>query len=124
MLVAVLAAGLVFYEAFVALKSLANVQAMQETVRGSFAVVQSTTMSDEDKATAMQKSSVAMIGSAAIIAAKILAAVAASAIFLYAISFFTWPFGEIVEYSIRPFPLLATIAVLTVYGVIRHGRRK
>lgn len=124
MLVAVLAAGLVFYEAFIALKSLANVQAMQETVRGSFAVVQSTTMSDEDKATAMQKSSIAMIGSAAIIAAKILAAVAASAVFLYAVSLFTWPFGEIVEYSIRPLPLLATIAVLTVYGVFRHGRRK
>lgn len=124
MLVAVLAAGLVFYEAFVALKSLANVQAMQETVRGSFAVVQSTTMSDEDKATAMQKSSVAMIGAVAIIAAKILAAVAASAIFLFAISFFTWPFGEIVEYSIKPLPLLATIAVLTVYGMVRHGRRK
>ncbi len=124
MLVAVLAAGLVFYEAFVALKSLANVQAMQETVRGSLAVVQSTTMSDEDKATAMQKSSVAMIGAVAVIAAKILAAVVASAIFLYAISLFTWPFGEIVEYSIKPLPLLATIAVLTVYGMVRHGRRK
>lgn len=124
MLVAVLAAGLVFYEAFVALKSLANVQAMQETVRGSFAVVQSTTMSDEDKATAMQKSSVAMIGSVAIIAAKILAAVAASAIFLFAISLFTWPFGEIVDYSIKPLPLFATIVALTVYGMVRHGRRK
>jgi hypothetical protein len=124
MLVAVLLAGLVFYEAFVALKSLANVQAMQETVRGSFAVVQSTTMSDEDKAAAMQKSSIAMIGAVAVIAAKILAAVTASAIFLYAISLFTWPFGDIVEYSIKPLPLLATIVALTVYGMVRHGRQK
>ena len=124
MLIAVLLAGVVFYEAFVAFKSLANVQAMQDTVRGSMAVVQSTTMSDEDKATAMQKSSVAMIGSVAIIFAKILGAVAASAIFLYAISLFTWPFGEIVEYSVRPLPLLAVIVVLTVYGMVRHGRRK
>ncbi len=124
MLIAVLAAGLIFYEAFVALKSLANVQAMQETVRGSLTVVQSTTMSDEDKASAMQKSSVAMIGSVAIIFGKILVAVAASAIFLYAISLFTWPFGDIIDYSVKPLPLLAVIVILTVYGMVRHGRRK
>lgn len=124
MLIAVLLAGLVFYEAFVALKSLANVQAMQETVRGSLAVVQSTTMSDEDKARAMQKSSGAMIGSVGIIFGKIVLAVAASAIFLYAVSLLTWPFHEIVEYSIKPLPLLAVIVILTVYGMVRHGRRR
>ncbi|MEK7265907.1 MAG: hypothetical protein AAB227_07385 [Pseudomonadota bacterium] len=124
MLIAVLLAGLVFYEAFVALKSLANVQAMQETVRGSFAVVQSTTMSDEDKAAAMQKSSVAMMGAVGVIFGKILIAVAASAAFLYAVSLFTWPFHEIVEYSVKPLPLLAVIVILSVYGMVRHGRRK
>lgn len=124
MLVAVLFAGLVFYEAFVALKTLSNVQTMQQTLRGSLAVVQSATMSDEDKAAAMQKSSIATIGAVAVIFGKILLAVAASAVFLYAVSLFAWPFGDIVEYSIRPLPLLATIAAVTVYGMVRHGRRK
>lgn len=124
MLIAVLVAGLVFYEAFVALKSLANVEAMRETVRGSFAVVQSTTMSDEDKATAMRKSSAAMIGSVAVIFGKILIAVAASAIFLLLVSLVAWPFGEIVEYSVKPLPLAAVVVVLSVYGMVRHGRRK
>ncbi len=124
MLVAVLLAGLIFYEAFVALKSLANVQAMQATVKSSLAVVQSASMSDEDKAAALQKSSGAMMAAVAITTAKISAAVAASAIFLYVVSLFAWPFGEIIEYSIRPLPLLATIGGVTVYGMIRHGRRK
>lgn len=124
MLIAVIVAGLIFYEAFVALKSLANVQAMQETVRGSLAVVQSTSMSDDEKAAAMQKSSVAMIGSVGVIFAKILVAVAASAVFLYLVSLVAWPFNDLVEYSIRPLPLLAVIVILSVYGMVRHGRRK
>lgn len=124
MLAAILVAAIVFYETFVAQKALANVQAMQETVKASLAVVQSATMSDEDKATALQKSSGAMMAAVAITTAKISAAVAASAVFLYVVSLFAWPFGEIIEYSIRPLPLLATIGVVTVYGMIRHGRRK
>lgn len=124
MLLAVLLAGIVFYEAFFALRTLENVGAMQETMRQSFAVVQSTTMSDEEKAAAMQKSSGAMFGSVALTTGKILAAVAASAAFLYLVSLFAWPFGEIVAYSIRPLPLAATIGVLIVYGFVRHGRRK
>lgn len=124
MLLAVLLAGIVFYEAFFALKTLANVAAMQETMRQSFAVVQSTTMSDEEKASAMQKSSGAMLGSVALTVGKIFAAVAASAAFLYVVSMFAWPFDEIVEYSIRPLPLAATVGVLILYGYLRHGRRK
>ncbi|OFX04623.1 MAG: hypothetical protein A3E78_05205 [Alphaproteobacteria bacterium RIFCSPHIGHO2_12_FULL_63_12] len=124
MLIAVIVAGLIFYEAFVALKSLANVRAMQETVRGSLAVVQSTSMSDDEKAAAMQQSSVAMIGSVGVIFAKILVAVAASALFLYLVSLVAWPFNELVEYSIRPLPLLAVIVILSIYGMVRHGRRK
>jgi len=124
MLIAILLAGLIFYEAFAALNSLANVGAMRATVKNSLAVVQSTTLSDEEKAAALQKSSGAMITSVAIITAKIAAAVAASAIFLYAVSLVAWPFGEIVEFSVRPLPLLATIVVVTGYGMLRHGRRK
>lgn len=124
MLIAILLAGLIFYEAFAALNSLTNVGAMQATVKNSLAVVQSTTLSDEEKAAALQKSSGAMITSVAIITAKIAAAVAASAIFLYAVSLVAWPFGEIVEFSVRPLPLLATIVVVTGYGMLRHGRRK
>ena len=124
MLIAILLAGLIFYEAFAALNSLANVGAMQATVKNSLAVVQSTPLSDEEKAAALQKSSGAMITSVAIITAKIAAAVAASAIFLYAVSLVAWPFGEIVEFSVRPLPLLATIVVVTGYGMLRHGRRK
>ena len=124
MLIAILAAGIVFYEAFVALKALSNVAAMNRTVAASFAVVQSTTMSDEDKAAAMQKSGAAMFGAVGLTAAKIAAAAVAAFAFLYVVSLVTWPFEEILDYSLRPLPLLATIAVLTVYGFLRHGRRK
>ena len=124
MLAIIFVAGIVFYEAFFALKALANVEAMQKTVAGSLAVVQSTAMSDEDKAAALQKSSGAMLAAVAVTTGKILAAVAASALFLFVVSLFTWPFDEIIAYSVKPLPLLATIAVLTVYGIFRHGRRK
>lgn len=124
MIIAILLAGLVFYEAFVALKALSNVHAMQKTMAESLSVVQSTTMSDEDKATAMQKSSVVMISAVAMTLVKIAGAVIASVVFLFAVSLVAWPLKEMIEYSIRPAPLAATIVVLTVYGVIRHGRRK
>lgn len=124
MLAVIFVAGIVFYEAFFALKALANVEAMQKTIAGSLAVVQSATLSDEEKAAALQKSSGAMLGAVAVTTGKILAAVAASAAFLYVASLFAWPFEEIIAYSVKPLPLLGTIAVLTVYGIIRHGRRK
>ena len=123
MLIAVLLAAIVFYEAFAALKALSNVAAMQETMRASLSVVKSTTMTDEEKAVAMQKSSGAMIGSVAIVFGKILASVTASAAFLYAVSLVAWPFDELVAYSIKPLPLLAVVGVLAIYGMVRHGRR-
>ncbi len=124
MLIAILLAGLVFYEAFVALKALSNVQAMQKTMAASLAVVQSKSMSDEDKATAMQQSSVAMISAVAMTLAKIALAVIATVAFLFVVSLVAWPLDEMLEYSVRPAPLVATIVVLTIYGMIRHGRRK
>lgn len=124
MLIAILLAGLVFYEAFVALKALSNVQAMQKTMAASLAVVQSKSMSDEDKATAMQQSSVAMMSAVAMTLAKIALAVIATLAFLFVVSIVAWPLDEMLGYSIRPAPLVATIVVLTVYGIIRHGRRK
>lgn len=124
MIVVILLAGIVFYEAFFALKTLANVDAMQATMRGSLSVVQSATMSDEEKAEAMQKSSIAMIGSVAVIAGKISLAVIVTAGFLLLVSIFQWSFVDLVEYSVKPIPLLSTIGVLVVYGMVRHGRKK
>jgi hypothetical protein len=124
MIIAVLLAGLVFYEAFVALKAISNVQTMQKTMAASLLVVQSKSMSDEDKATAMQRSSIAMISAVAITLAKISLAGIATLTFLLVVSLVAWPLDEMLEYSIRPAPLVATIVVLTVYGIIRHGRRK
>lgn len=124
MIVVILLAGIVFYEAFFALKTLANVAAMQATMRGSLSVVQSATMSDEEKAEAMQKSSVAMIGSVAVVAGKISLAVIVTAGFLFLVSLFQWSFADLIEYSMKPVPLLSTIGVLVVYGMVRHGRKK
>jgi len=124
MIVVILLAGIVFYEAFFALKTLTNVETMQATMRGSLAVVQSATMSDEEMAEAMQKSSIAMIGSVAIVAGKISLAVIATAGFLFLVSLFRWSFEDLVAFSVKPLPLLSTIGVLVVYGMVRHGRKK
>jgi hypothetical protein len=124
MIIAVLLAGLVFYEAFVALKAISNVQTMQKTMAASLLIVQSKSMSDEDKATAMQRSSIAMISAVAITLTKISLAGIATLTFLLVVSLVAWPLDEMLEYSISPAPLVATIVVLTVYGIIRHGRRK
>jgi len=123
MIVVILLAGVVFYEAFFALRTLADVDTMQTTMLDSLGVVRSTTMSDEEKAAAMQRSSLAMAGAVGAVTGKILAAVAASALFLFAVSLFAWSFRSLVEYSIKPLPLIAVISTILIYGMIRHGRR-
>jgi hypothetical protein len=123
MLLAIFAAGIVFYETFVALKTLSHVRAMMETTQGSLAIVQSTTMSDEEKASAMQQSSVKMIGGVFMMTGKLLIAVAATAAALYAISLVRWSFDGLIAYSIKPVPLIATVVFLIAYGKLRHGRR-
>lgn len=123
MIVVILLAGVVFYEAFFALRTLADVDTMQTTMLDSLSVVRSTTMSDEEKAAAMQRSSLAMAGVVGAVTGKILAAVAASALFLFAVSLFAWSFRSLVEYSVKPLPLIAVISTILIYGMIRHGRR-
>ena len=124
MLAALLIAGVVFYETFFALKSHRDAAAMQETVSAAFAVTQSTTMSDDEKAVAMRKSSVRMMGSVGLVIAKIAAACLAAAALLYLVSLFAWPFESLVSYSLRPLPLIATVSFVCLYGMVRHGRRK
>lgn len=124
MLIAILLAGVVFYESFVALKTLANVRSIQSTLSGSFAVVRSASMSDEEKAATLQRSSATMMGSVAMTAAKIVVAAAASAALLLLISFFAWPLHALIAYSVTPGALIAALAFLTLYGFLRHGRRK
>lgn len=123
MIVVILLAGVVFYEAFFALRTLADVDTMQTTMLDSLSVVRSKTMSDEEKAAAMQRSSLAMAGVVGAVTGKILAAVAASALFLFAVSLFAWSFRSLVEYSVKPLPLIAVISTILIYGMIRHGRR-
>lgn len=123
MIVVILLAGVVFYEAFFALRTLADVDTMQTTMLDSLSVVRSKTMSDEEKAAAMQRSSLAMAGAVGAVTGKILAAVAASALFLFAVSLFAWSFRSLVEYSVKPLPLIAVISTILIYGMIRHGRR-
>ncbi len=123
MIVVILLAGVVFYEAFFALRTLADVDTMQTTMLDSLGVVRSTTMSDEEKAAAMQRSSLAMAGAVGAVTGKILAAVAASALFLFAVSLFAWSFRSLVEYSVKPLPLIAVISTILIYGMFRHGRR-
>lgn len=124
MLLAIVAAGVVFYEAFAALKALSNVAAMRATMSGSLAVVRSTTMTDEDKAAAMQRSSLEMAMAVGMTVAKIFAALAVSTLFLYFVSLFFWPFGDLIDYAVRPLPLALTIVAIIIYGMLRHGRRR
>lgn len=124
MLTVVLAAGLVFYEVFVALKTMSDVARMQATMRESMTIVQSTTMPDEEKAVAMQRGSLRLIGAVAMTVGKIFGAVIAGGVVIYLASLFTWPFDEIVRYSVKPLPLIATIGFIAAYGMLRHGRRK
>ncbi|MEZ5896982.1 MAG: hypothetical protein R3C51_11350 [Parvularculaceae bacterium] len=122
MLLAIFLAGIVFYEVFVGLRTLTHIQAMMETSQASLAVVQSSTMSDEDKAAAMQSASLKMFGGVFMMVAKLFAAGAATAAVLYAISLVRWSFNDLLAYSIKPIPLVAVVVFLIVYGKIRHGR--
>ena len=124
MLAAILLAGFAFYEVFVALKTLSNVETMRTTSRQALGVVQSKTMSDEEKAAAMQRSSLSMFASIGLMVLKVAASIAAAAAVLFAFSLFAWPFEELVDYSVKPLPLIATIVGVTAYGMVRHGGRK
>lgn len=124
MLAVILLAGVAFYEVFAALRTLSNVQAMRATTQQALGVVQSKTMSDEEKAVAMQRSSVAMFASIGLTVLKIAAAVAAAVAVLYLVSLFAWSFDGLIEYSVKPLPLVAMIVGVTAYGMVRHGRRK
>ncbi|HNR77820.1 MAG TPA: hypothetical protein PKM48_11865 [Parvularculaceae bacterium] len=124
MLAAILIAGAAFYEVFVALKTLSDVRKMRATMDRALGVVQSKTMSDEEKATAMRKSSASMFGSIGLTVMKVATAVAAAAATLYVVSLFAWSFDDLIEYSVKPLPLIATIIGVTLYGMIRHGRKR
>ncbi len=122
MLLAVLLAGVAFYEAFVGLRTLRHIKDMTATTSASLGIVKSTTMSDEEKAGSMQASSLRMLSALFAMLWKILAATAAAALVLYVASFALGSFEDLLAYSIRPLPLVAVIVFLVVYGKLRHGR--
>lgn len=119
----ILLAGIAFYEAFIALQATSDALKMRETLSQAFAIVQSTTMTDEEKAVAMQRSSVAMISSVGLTVAKIAASVAAALLVLFVVSRFVWAFDDLLAYSFKPIPLIAVIIGVTLYGTVRHGRK-
>lgn len=122
-LAVILLAAIAFYEAFVALKATSDAFKMRETLTHAFAIVQSTTMTDEEKAVAMQRSSVAMIRSVGMTVAKIAASVAAALLVLFIASRFAWRFDDLIVYSLKPIPLIAVVGGVMLYGMIRHGRK-
>ena len=97
---------------------------MRATSKGAFGVIQSATMSDEEKAVSMQRSSMSMFASLAMMLVKIVASIAAAGVVLFAVSLFAWPLSDLIAYSVKPLPLAATIVGVTAYGMIRHGRRQ
>lgn len=123
MLVAILVAAVAFYEVFMGLKTLTHLAAMSATSKSSMTVAQSTTMSDEEKAAAMRRASMAMFGATFQMIGKLAAAIAAAGAVLYVASLIKWPLSDLLAYSVEPIPLVATVFALFVYGKLRHGRR-
>ena len=119
----ILLAGIAFYEAFIALQATSDALKMRETLTHAFAIVQSTTMTDEEKAVAMQRSSVAMISSVGLTVAKIAASVAAALLVLFIASRFAWTYDDLLAYSLKPIPLIAVVGGVMFYGMVRHGRK-
>ena len=120
-LVAIPFAAIVFYEAFVVLKSLSSLSSVQDSIARSFEIVRSTSMSDEEKAAGMQSLSLATLKGVAAIVGKISIAALASMAALYIASFVAGPFLSLVAYSTRPVPIAATIAAILLYAKLRHG---
>ena len=125
MLVATIFAAIIFYEIFVMLKALTHVATMRATMNGSFEVMKSSTMADEEKGEALRRAGLSMYASVGLLTAKFAGAGAAAACVLFVSSLAGgWPFDRLLGYSVSPVALAATLASLTVYGFMRHGRRR
>jgi hypothetical protein len=97
---------------------------MRSTVNGSFEVIKSQTMEDEAKGQALRRASLSMFTSVGFVLLKIAGAAAAAACVLFVASLAVgWPFDRLLEYSVSPAAIAATLAALTLYGFVRHGRR-
>lgn len=122
MLLAVILAGVAFYEVFVRLQTMRQAQRIVATAAEAQRVVQSTILQDEEKAVQMQRGAAIMFSSAAVIAAKMALASLAAVAVLWLASLKVAPFAKLVSYSFSPLVLGATVVALSLYGWLRHGR--
>jgi hypothetical protein len=127
MLAALIAAGVAFYEVFVAAGALAHVRGMSAAGKDSLAVMKSTKMDDDEKSAAMLRASGAVFRHTGLIVVKTVAAAAAAGavLFVAAMAFggvLGWTFEGLVAFSLTWVGLIGVIVALTIYGKLRHGR--
>ena len=79
MMLALILAGIAFYEVFVGIGTVRHLQGMSEAGRSSLAVMRDAEMDDDEKAVAMRRASGAMFSDTALMLVKTLLAVAAAA---------------------------------------------
>lgn len=124
MLIALILAGIAFYEVFVGTGTVAHVKAMSEAGSSSLAVMKNPDMDDDQKAVAMRKASGAMFAATGLMLAKTLLALAAAGVLLWiaALVVPAWSFDGLVAYSLSWVGLAGVIVALLIYGKLRHGR--
>lgn len=124
MLLALILAGIAFYETFVALGAVRHIAEMSAAGARSVAVVRDTAMDDDEKGRAMRQASGAIFLGTGLMLAKTLLAVAAAGVVLWALALVvpSWTLEGLLAYSVSLVGLIGVIVALVVYGKLRHGR--
>lgn len=124
MLIALIIAGVVFYEVFIGLRTVAHIQSMSAAGRSSLAVIQDKDLDDDAKAVAMRRASGAMFSATGLMVVKTVLAVLASGVVLWLAAFLipAWTFEDLLAYSVSWIGLGSVIIALIIYGKMRHGR--
>lgn len=124
MLIALILAGIAFYEVFVGTGTVAHVRAMSDAGSSSLAVMKNPDMDDDEKAVAMRRASGAMFAATGLMLGKTLLALAAAGALLWIAALIVpaWSFDGLVAFSLSWIGLGGVIVALLIYGKLRHGR--
>jgi hypothetical protein len=124
MILALILAGVAFYEVFVGIDAVRHLQGMSEAGRSSLAVMRDPQMNDDEKAAAMRRASGAMFSNTALMLAKTLLAVAAAGVVLWLAALLVpaWTLEALLVYGLTWIGIAGVIVALLLYGKLRHGR--
>ena len=121
----IVAAAIIFFEAFARLDTLRDVRALNGTVAEAIQVIRDPAVSDLEKERTSRRSAVRVLKHLALTVGKIAAAVALSTIVLWALcTAFGVSFADTVAFSASLPAIAAIVPLMLVYGWLRHVLRR